>query len=143
MDFSNFNNAEKAQMNKIIEKKQVCCIYLFCNFSNLKRVRQMQDFFRIYATVVERCFNTCCNDFTSKALSSKEVSHALCPLPPILTWFQETCVLNCYEKFFKHSERVGVRFAEHNAGSSVLSSLISRSSLYLFTEIANQALQNS
>ncbi|KAL9711030.1 protein transporter tim9 [Leucoagaricus gongylophorus] len=91
MDFSNFNNAEKAQMNKVIEKKQ------------------MQDFFRIYATVVEKCFNTCCNDFTSKALSSKE----------------ETCVLNCYEKFFKHSERVGMRFAEHNA------------------EIANQALQNS
>jgi len=28
MDFSNFNSAEQAQMNKIIEKKQVCCISL-------------------------------------------------------------------------------------------------------------------
>jgi len=78
MDFSNFNSAEQAQMNKIIEKKQVCCISLVCNLENLKHVWQMQDFFRMYATVVEKCFNTCCNDFTSKALSSKEVSHVAC-----------------------------------------------------------------
>lgn len=30
---------------------------------------------------------------------------------------QETCVLNCTDKFLKHSERVGARFAEHNAGT--------------------------
>ncbi|KAF7768202.1 hypothetical protein Agabi119p4_7445 [Agaricus bisporus var. burnettii] len=68
-------------MTKVIEKKQ------------------MQDFLRMYANLAEKCFNTCCNDFTSKALSSKE----------------ETCVLNCTEKFIKHSERVGARFAEYNA----------------------------
>ena len=34
---------------------------------------QMQDFMKLYSGLVERCFNTCCNDFTSKALSSKEV----------------------------------------------------------------------
>ena len=33
----------------------------------------MQDFLRMYSNLVERCFNSCCNDFTSKALSSKEV----------------------------------------------------------------------
>lgn len=33
----------------------------------------MQDFLRMYANLVEKCFVTCCNDFTSKALSSKEV----------------------------------------------------------------------
>ena len=33
----------------------------------------MQDFMRMYSGLVERCFNACCNDFTSKALSSKEV----------------------------------------------------------------------
>ena len=38
---------------------------------------QMQDFMRMYSNLVERCFNSCCNDFTSKALSSKEVP----PLP--------------------------------------------------------------
>lgn len=29
---------------------------------------------------------------------------------------QTTCVQNCTDKFLKHSERVGARFAEHNAG---------------------------
>lgn len=31
---------------------------------------------------------------------------------------QSTCVMNCTDKFLKHSERVGARFAEHNAGES-------------------------
>ncbi|EGN97992.1 hypothetical protein SERLA73DRAFT_182805 [Serpula lacrymans var. lacrymans S7.3] len=81
MDFSQFNSAEQAHMTKVIEKKQ------------------MQDFMRMYSSVVERCFNSCCSDFTSKALSSKE----------------EQCVMNCADKFLKHSERVGARFAELNA----------------------------
>jgi len=68
-------------MTKIIEKKQ------------------MQDFMRLYSGLVERCFVSCCNDFTSKSLTSKE----------------DTCVQNCTDKFLKHSERVGARFAEHNA----------------------------
>lgn len=35
----------------------------------------MQDFLRMYSNLVEKCFNSCCNDFTSKALSSKEVRY--------------------------------------------------------------------
>lgn len=81
MDFSQFNGAEQAHMTKVIEKKQ------------------MQDFMRLYSGLVERCFNTCVNDFTSKALTGNET----------------TCVQNCTDKFLKHSERVGARFAEHNA----------------------------
>jgi hypothetical protein len=34
---------------------------------------QMQDFMRMYSNLVERCFSSCANDFTSKALSAKEV----------------------------------------------------------------------
>lgn len=37
---------------------------------------QMKDFMQLYSNLVERCFNSCCNDFTSKALSSKEVSES-------------------------------------------------------------------
>ncbi|RDB18081.1 Mitochondrial import inner membrane translocase subunit TIM9 [Hypsizygus marmoreus] len=81
MDFSSFTSAEQAHMTKIIEK------------------RQMTDFLKMYANLTEKCFNACCNDFTSKALSSKE----------------DQCILNCTEKFIKHSERVGARFAEANA----------------------------
>ncbi|CAD6582905.1 MAG: protein transporter tim9, partial [Tremellales sp. Tagirdzhanova-0007] len=82
MDFSQFNGPEQAHMTKMIEKKQ------------------MQDFMRLYSSLVERCFNACAQDFTSKALSTNET----------------TCVQNCTDKFLKHSERVGARFAEHNAG---------------------------
>ncbi|KZO93178.1 chaperone [Calocera viscosa TUFC12733] len=81
MDLSSLSPSENAQMQRIIERKQ------------------MQDFMKLYSGLVERCFTACVGDFTSKALTNKE----------------ETCVLNCTDKFFKHSERVGARFAEHNA----------------------------
>jgi len=87
MDFSQLNAAEQAQMSRILEKKQ------------------MQDFLKMYSNLVERCFNACCNDFTSKAMSSKE----------------EQCLSHCADKFLKHSERVGARFAELNAGAHTLS----------------------
>lgn len=58
--------------------------------------KQMKDFMKLYSGLVERCFDACCNDFTSKALSSKE----------------DTCVANCAQKYLKHSERVGARFGE-------------------------------
>ncbi|EPQ27725.1 uncharacterized protein PFL1_04862 [Pseudozyma flocculosa PF-1] len=81
MDFSNFSSSEQQAMHRVIEQKQ------------------MKDFMRLYTGLVERCFESCCNDFTSKALSTKE----------------ETCVTNCTLKFLKHSERVGARFTEENA----------------------------
>lgn len=85
---------------------------------------------RMYSSLVERCFNSCCNDFTSKTLSSKEVStgctssasrNARTGLISSCRTFsrilQEQCVMNCTDKFLKHSERVGARFAEQNAGT--------------------------
>ncbi|KAJ7212147.1 chaperone [Mycena pura] len=81
MDFSGLSSAEQAHVNKLVEK------------------RQFQGFLTMYGKLVEKCFNTCCNDFTSKSLSSKE----------------ELCVNNCAEKFMKGSERVSARFAEMNA----------------------------
>ncbi|KAI0035199.1 putative TIM9-translocase of the mitochondrial inner membrane [Vararia minispora EC-137] len=81
MDMSGLSSAEQAQMVQIIEKKQ------------------MRDFMNLYSSLVERCFTSCCNDFTSRALSSKE----------------EGCLKNCAEKFMKYSERAGARFAEENA----------------------------
>lgn len=123
MDFSNFNSAEQAHMTKIIEKKQVNTSFLVCSSCKTltceKNFHKMQDFLRMYANLAEKCFNTCCNDFTSKALTSKEASFwELFSLRKCYFWpeFQETCIMNCTEKFIKHSERVGARFAEYNAG---------------------------
>lgn len=78
----------------------------------------MQDFLKMYANIVEKCFTTCCNDFTSKALSSKEVRPQNPPEELNLTHTlrKDACVANCTEKWLKHSERVGARFAEFNAG---------------------------
>lgn len=59
-------------MNKIIEKKQVRIERIVLLPISLT-ISQMQDFLRLYANIVEKCFSSCCNDFTSKALSSKEV----------------------------------------------------------------------
>jgi hypothetical protein len=59
-------------MTKIIEKKQVRNIPGALGVQ-LTRTVQMQDFLKMYSNLVEKCFNSCCNDFTSKALSTKEV----------------------------------------------------------------------
>lgn len=61
--------------------------------------KQMKDFMTMYSNLVQRCFNDCVTDFTSKSLMSKE----------------EGCVLRCVDKFLKSSERLGERFQEHNA----------------------------
>jgi import inner membrane translocase subunit TIM9 len=78
----------------------------------------MSDFMRMYANLVDKCFQSCCNDFTTKALTTKEVSKPLKCFNVTLTHVvpQEQCIFNCTEKFVKHSERVGARFAEQNAG---------------------------
>ncbi len=52
---SGLSSSEQQAMSRIIEQKQ------------------MKDFLKLYTGLVERCFESCCNDFTSKALSSKEV----------------------------------------------------------------------
>ncbi|KAG0300564.1 hypothetical protein BGZ98_009079 [Dissophora globulifera] len=58
MDFTQFNDAERKHLQRMMEQKQ------------------LSDFFKMYNTVVDRCFNDCINDFTSKAISSKEASES-------------------------------------------------------------------
>lgn len=74
------NSREQQEFQKVVEQKQ------------------MKDFMRLYSDLVQRCFNDCVNDFTTKNLTSRE----------------DGCVLKCTEKFLKHSERVGARFQEQN-----------------------------
>ncbi|RKP03266.1 hypothetical protein CXG81DRAFT_9772 [Caulochytrium protostelioides] len=81
MDFSGLSGPDQQRMQSLIEAKQ------------------MKDFMRLYANLVDRCFHDCIHEFTSKAMSAKE----------------STCVERCTDKFIKHSERVGQRFAEQNA----------------------------
>ena len=54
---------------------------------------------QMYGKLVQRCFDDCVNDFTTKSLHSKE----------------EGCVMRCVDKFLKGSERLGQRWQEQNA----------------------------
>jgi import inner membrane translocase subunit TIM9 len=54
---------------------------------------------RMYNTLVERCFGTCISSFRSKSLDK----------------YETTCLENCASRYIKMTQRVGLRFAEHQA----------------------------
>lgn len=60
--------------------------------------RQLRDFGRLFNSLTTRCFESCVDDFTSRALTTRE----------------SECTEKCITKFMKHSERVGARFQEEN-----------------------------
>jgi import inner membrane translocase subunit TIM9 len=53
----------------------------------------------MYNTLVERCFDTCVTSFRSKAMDKYEI----------------TCTEQCASRYIKLTQRVGLRFAEHQA----------------------------
>ncbi|KAN0077908.1 Tim10/DDP family zinc finger [Elaphomyces granulatus] len=61
--------------------------------------KQMKEFMSMYSRLVQRCFDDCVNDFTTKSLVPRE----------------EGCVLRCVDKYLKSSTRLGERFQEQNA----------------------------
>lgn len=60
---------------------------------------QTKDSLRMYNDLVERCYLQCVTSFRSQSLSDGE----------------KTCVSSCAEKYVKLTQRVGFRFAEHQA----------------------------
>ncbi|ODV60682.1 Tim10/DDP family zinc finger protein ASCRUDRAFT_76059 [Ascoidea rubescens DSM 1968] len=74
------NRAEAQEFQKTIEQKQ------------------QRDFMNLYASVVQRCFMDCVNDFTAKNLTERELG----------------CIERCTEKLMKHTEKVGQKFQEDN-----------------------------
>ena len=53
----------------------------------------------MYNNLVERCFDGCVSSFRSKTLDKGEIA----------------CAENCAARFIKATQRVGLRFAEHQA----------------------------
>lgn len=53
----------------------------------------------MYNNVVMRCFDACVHNFRSKTLDTAEVK----------------CTEQCAERYIKLTQRVGLRFAEHQA----------------------------
>ncbi|EWC46606.1 mitochondrial import inner membrane translocase subunit tim9 [Drechslerella stenobrocha 248] len=66
------------------------------DFQAVVEKRQMKEFMTMYSNLVQRCFDDCINDFTSKTITNKE----------------EGCINKCVDKWLKGSERMGQRFAE-------------------------------
>uniref|UniRef100_A0A915DF35 Mitochondrial import inner membrane translocase subunit n=1 Tax=Ditylenchus dipsaci TaxID=166011 RepID=A0A915DF35_9BILA len=60
-------------------------------------LRTFRDFLVQYNLVIEKCFNSCVVDFTSRTVGDKE----------------ERCSKNCLDKYLKMTQRVSTRFAEY------------------------------
>mmetsp|Transcript_8184 Transcript_8184/g.14819 ORF Transcript_8184/g.14819 Transcript_8184/m.14819 type:complete len:97 (-) Transcript_8184:1219-1509(-) len=68
-------------------------------FMKVLEQMQMKDSLTMYNNLVENCFGGCVTSFRSKTLSKSEA----------------TCVENCSARYIKMTQRVGLRFAEHQA----------------------------
>ena len=54
---------------------------------------------QMFSGLVDRCFDHCVDDFTTKSLVARETG----------------CVSRCVQKFMAGSERIGTRFQEQQA----------------------------
>ncbi|PYH86379.1 mitochondrial import inner membrane translocase subunit tim9 [Aspergillus uvarum CBS 121591] len=61
--------------------------------------KQLKEFMTMYSKLVQKCFDDCVNDFTTKSLINRE----------------ESCVMRCVDKYMKGSARLNERFQEQNA----------------------------
>ncbi|ETN84546.1 import inner membrane translocase subunit TIM9 domain protein [Necator americanus] len=60
-------------------------------------LKTFRDFLMQYNNVTEQCFGACINDMTTRTVSEKE----------------EKCSMNCLDKYLKMTQRVSLRFQEH------------------------------
>lgn len=65
-------------------------------------VKQFKEFLSQYNKTAEMCFMDCVFDFTTRKVLEPE----------------NTCTVNCLEKFLKMSQRVAQRFQEHQLAQS-------------------------
>ncbi|CAB3409675.1 unnamed protein product [Caenorhabditis bovis] len=62
-----------------------------------QNIQTFRDFLGQYNLVAEACFNACVNEFGSRTVSDKE----------------EKCSNNCLDKYLKMTQRLSMRFQEH------------------------------
>lgn len=106
-DDNSLNAAEQRELNSRMEKKQMkefMTVYSILEPYQILFIAPSSNLWfltytQMYSTLVQRCFDHCVNDFTTKSLVSRE----------------EGCVMRCVDKYLKSSERLGQRFQEQNA----------------------------
>ncbi|XP_055331713.1 mitochondrial import inner membrane translocase subunit Tim9-like [Paramacrobiotus metropolitanus] len=62
-----------------------------------EQVKQLREFLLSYNKLSELCFNSCVHDFTTRKVLDPE----------------DSCSLNCVEKYLKLNQRVSMRFQEY------------------------------
>ncbi|KAH9883877.1 mitochondrial intermembrane space translocase subunit [Xylariomycetidae sp. FL2044] len=60
--------------------------------------RQMKEFVGLFSNLVDHCFSSCVDDFSTKSLTARESG----------------CVSRCVQKAMATNLRLGERFQEHN-----------------------------
>ena len=58
---------------------------------------QIKEFIKQFNKIAEHCFTDCITDFTTRKVMNVE----------------DTCVTNCLEKYLKMTQRISMRFQEH------------------------------
>ncbi|XP_065201745.1 mitochondrial import inner membrane translocase subunit Tim9 [Planococcus citri] len=61
------------------------------------QIKSFKDFLLSYNKLSETCFDACAFDFTQRQVKKQE----------------ESCALNCMEKYLKMSQRISQRFQEY------------------------------
>ncbi|CAK9823832.1 Mitochondrial import inner membrane translocase subunit Tim9 [Anthophora retusa] len=61
-----------------------------------EHIKSVRDFVASYNKLIQTCFTDCINEFTTRDVQAKE----------------ETCALNCMEKYLKMNQRISQRFEE-------------------------------
>jgi len=61
-----------------------------------EQIKAFREFLRSYSKLTELCFTDCVWDLTSRTIRDQE----------------DTCVVNCAEKFLKVNQRISQRFQE-------------------------------
>lgn len=99
-DLHRLNASEQKELASRMERKQLKEFMTVSSITSFLFIQgQSLIDVKMYSKLVQRCFDDCVNDFTTKSLVSRE----------------EGCVLRCVDKSLKGSARLNERFQEQNA----------------------------
>ncbi|KAF6036890.1 TIMM9 [Bugula neritina] len=65
-------------------------------------VKQFREFLLTYNKVTEMCFESCVHDFKTRKVADKEIG----------------CTKYCMDKYLKMTQRISLRFAEHQVNQN-------------------------
>lgn len=83
---------QQTHLQRLVPTKSVVISYMVC-------ILTWRENSQLFGNLVDHCFVSCIDDFTSKTLSGRETG----------------CITRCVQKSMATSTRLSERFQEHNA----------------------------